>query len=177
MDMTSEQRVLAPQTVVWQALNDPEVLAACIPGCEAVAKVSDTEFNLVMTAKLEHYDWPGLRFCPTICLHFIRPEIVMDFVTLREFRTQPGKVWKKLAKARELVVTRNGKPFALLTETSPTKLEDDLRALRRAKAETAVASLRRAAGERGLAAMTPKAINAEIHAARREAKGRHAAGH
>lgn len=101
----------------------------------------------------------------------------MDFVTLREFRTQPGKVWKKLAKARELVVTRNGKPFALLTETSPTKLEDDLRALRRAKAETAVASLRRAAGERGLAAMTPKAINAEIHAARREAKGRHAAGH
>lgn len=56
----------------------------------------------------------------------------MDFVTLHEFRTQPGKVWKKLAKARELVVTRNGKPFALLTETSPTRLEDYLRALRRA---------------------------------------------
>ena len=50
----------------------------------------------------------------------------MDFITLREFRTQPGKVWKKLAKVRELVVTRNGKPFALLTETRPTKLEDDL---------------------------------------------------
>ena len=27
MEMTSEQRVLAPQTVVWKALNDPEVLA------------------------------------------------------------------------------------------------------------------------------------------------------
>lgn len=101
----------------------------------------------------------------------------MDFVTLREFRTQPGKVWKKLAKARELVVTRNGKPFALLTETSPIKLEDDLRALRRAKAETAVASMRRAARERGLAAMTMKKIDAEIRAARKEAKAQHAAGH
>ena len=101
----------------------------------------------------------------------------MDFVTLREFRTQPGKVWKKLAKARELVVTRNGKPFALLTETSSTKLEDDLRALRRAKAEAAVASLRRTAREGGLAAMPTKAIDAEIRAARKEAKDRHAAGH
>ncbi len=101
----------------------------------------------------------------------------MDFVTLREFRTQPGKVWKKLAKARELVVTRNGKPFALLTETSSTKLEDDLRALRRAKAETAVASLRLTARERKLTAMTMKAIDAEIRAARKEAKGQHAAGH
>ncbi|MHB8743066.1 MAG: type II toxin-antitoxin system Phd/YefM family antitoxin [Sulfuricaulis sp.] len=101
----------------------------------------------------------------------------MDFVTLREFRTQPGKVWKKLAKARELVVTRNGKPFALLTETSATKLEDDLRALRRAKAETAVAALRRTARERGLATMSTKAIDTEIRAARKEAKGQHAAGH
>ncbi len=52
MDMTSEQRVPVPQTEVWQALNDPRVLAACIPGCEAVDKVSDTEFNMVMTAKV-----------------------------------------------------------------------------------------------------------------------------
>ena len=101
----------------------------------------------------------------------------MDFVTLREFRIQPGKVWKKLSKARELVVTRNGKPFALLTETSPTKLEDDLRALRRAKAETAVASLRSIARERGLAAMTLKEINAEIRATRKEVKSRRASGH
>lgn len=101
----------------------------------------------------------------------------MDFITLREFRTQPGKVWKKLAKVRELVVTRNGKPFALLTETSPTKLEDDLRALRRAKAETSVVSLRRAAREQGLGVLSLKEINAEIRAARKEAKGRHAAGY
>ncbi|MBI3576331.1 MAG: hypothetical protein HY083_11875 [Gammaproteobacteria bacterium] len=108
---------------------------------------------------------------------FIHLGIAMDFITLREFRTQPGKVWKKLAKVRELVVTRNGKPFALLTETSPIKLEDDLRALRRAKAETAVASLRHAARERGLGVLSLKEINAEIRAARKEAKSRHAAGH
>jgi len=69
MEMTSEQRVLAPQTVVWKALNDPEVLAACIPGCETVAEVSDAEFNLVMRRDLrgrigldkEHLDPAFLR--------------------------------------------------------------------------------------------------------------------
>ncbi len=50
----------------------------------------------------------------------------MDFVSVRDFRTQPGEVWKKLAQQHELVVTRNGKPFAILTETSPTSLYADL---------------------------------------------------
>ncbi len=101
----------------------------------------------------------------------------MDFIALRELRTNPAKVWEKLAKARELVVTRNGKPFALLTETSPTTLEDDLRALRRARAEVAVASMRKQAAERGLATMTLEDINAEIRAARQEAKIKDAVGH
>lgn len=57
----------------------------------------------------------------------------MDFVTLREFRTQPGKIWMKLTKEHELVVTRNGKPFALLTETYPTSFDEDLARVRRAR--------------------------------------------
>jgi uncharacterized protein len=36
----------------WQALNDPEVLRACIPGCESIDRVSDTEYRVTMTARV-----------------------------------------------------------------------------------------------------------------------------
>ncbi len=48
MDITGTQRIEAPRPVVWKALNDPDVLRQCIPGCESLEKVSDTE----MTAKV-----------------------------------------------------------------------------------------------------------------------------
>jgi uncharacterized protein len=45
MEMTGEHRIPAPRQRVWEALNDPEVLKHCIPGCQSLDKVSDTEFN------------------------------------------------------------------------------------------------------------------------------------
>ena len=48
MELNDEKRIPAKQDVVWAALNDPEVLKRCIPGCEEVVKKSDTE----MTAKV-----------------------------------------------------------------------------------------------------------------------------
>jgi uncharacterized protein len=50
MEMTGEQLILLPQQKVWEALNDPEILKACIPGCETIERVSDTEYKVVMTA-------------------------------------------------------------------------------------------------------------------------------
>jgi carbon monoxide dehydrogenase subunit G len=52
MELTGEQRIAASRTQVWEALNDPEVLKQCIPGCEALEKVSDTEFHADVTAKV-----------------------------------------------------------------------------------------------------------------------------
>lgn len=52
MDIKGEQRIALPQERVWQALNDPEVLRQCIPGCEAVERVSDTEYKVIMTAAI-----------------------------------------------------------------------------------------------------------------------------
>lgn len=91
----------------------------------------------------------------------------MDFITLREFRTQPGKVWKKLAKARELVVTRNGKPFALLTATTPTTLDKDLVNLRRARFGRALSAIRAQARSRGLDKLSSEEVNAIIRDARK----------
>jgi uncharacterized protein len=45
MEMTGEFRIPAPRQRVWEALNDPEILKQCIPGCQALEKVSDNEFN------------------------------------------------------------------------------------------------------------------------------------
>lgn len=52
MDMSGEYRISAPREDVWKALNDPEILKACIPGCESLEKTSDTEMAAVVTAKL-----------------------------------------------------------------------------------------------------------------------------
>src|SRR5262245_20587475 len=47
-----EERVAAPIDKVWQALNDPEVLKACIPGCQNLEKRSDTEFSATVVLKI-----------------------------------------------------------------------------------------------------------------------------
>lgn len=50
MEMTGEQRIPVAQQRVWEALNDPEILRACIAGCESITRVSDVEYKVVMTA-------------------------------------------------------------------------------------------------------------------------------
>jgi uncharacterized protein len=50
--MTGEVQLSAPREEVWAKLNDAEVLKACIPGCEELNKLSDTEFQAVATTKI-----------------------------------------------------------------------------------------------------------------------------
>ena len=45
MDMTGEYRIPAARQQVWEALNDPEVLKAAIPGCDELVKRSETELE------------------------------------------------------------------------------------------------------------------------------------
>jgi uncharacterized protein len=52
MEMQGERRIPAPRQIVWERLNDPETLKQCIPGCESVDKVSDTEFTAKVRAKV-----------------------------------------------------------------------------------------------------------------------------
>jgi carbon monoxide dehydrogenase subunit G len=52
MDMTGTQHIEAPREAVWAALNDPDVLRRCIPGCESIEKISDTEMNAKVTLKI-----------------------------------------------------------------------------------------------------------------------------
>ena len=52
MEMAGEQLIPAAQAEVWRGLNDPEVLKACISGCESIERLSDTEYAVVTTAAI-----------------------------------------------------------------------------------------------------------------------------
>ncbi|MFN7102660.1 MAG: SRPBCC family protein [Pseudorhizobium sp.] len=52
MDVDGEERIAAPRQVVWQALNDPEILKQCIPGCQSLEKTSPTELVTTLRIKI-----------------------------------------------------------------------------------------------------------------------------
>lgn len=52
MEMTGEQLIHASQADTWAALNDTEVIKACVPGCESIERASDTDFVVQMTARV-----------------------------------------------------------------------------------------------------------------------------
>ena len=47
-----EERISAPVQKVWEALNDPDVLKECIPGCESLEKNSDTDLAAIIVLKI-----------------------------------------------------------------------------------------------------------------------------
>jgi hypothetical protein len=94
--------------------------------------------------------------------------ITMDFINVRELRLKPGAVWQRLVEEGELVLTRNGKPFAILSRTSPSGLEQDLQALRAARFGRALDAVRRTAAETGADRLTDEDIAAVIREAREE---------
>ena len=52
MDMTGERRIPAPRQKVWEALNDPAILKASIPGCESLEKTSDHDIQATAAIKI-----------------------------------------------------------------------------------------------------------------------------
>ncbi len=65
MNTTGEQRIAAPPQRVWQALNDPEILRASIPGCQSLEKGPDDRFTATVDVKVGPI---GARFKGTVCL-------------------------------------------------------------------------------------------------------------
>lgn len=52
MEMTSTRTVPAPVQTVWAALNNPEMLKGCIPGCEAIEPDGENSFRIALAAKV-----------------------------------------------------------------------------------------------------------------------------
>ncbi|MEW6543429.1 MAG: type II toxin-antitoxin system Phd/YefM family antitoxin [Nitrospirota bacterium] len=91
----------------------------------------------------------------------------MKFITVRDLRGRPGQVWSKLARERDVILTSNGKPIAILSAVSEDTLEDSLAAIRRSRAVTAVERMQREAIAADADKLSLDEINAEIRAARK----------
>jgi carbon monoxide dehydrogenase subunit G len=52
VEIKGEYRIPADRQTVWNALNDPEVLKRCIPGCESMEKAADGSYSARMLAKI-----------------------------------------------------------------------------------------------------------------------------
>ena len=91
----------------------------------------------------------------------------MRFVTVRNLRGKSGQIWKKLAKMKEMVITSNGKPIAILSPTTEEMLEESLAAIRQARAIHAVQTMQLKSVQKGLDRLSLEDINAEVRAARK----------
>ncbi|KQT83954.1 carbon monoxide dehydrogenase subunit G [Aurantimonas sp. Leaf443] len=52
MDLKGEYRLPAPRQTVWEALNDPDVLKSCIPGCESLEMTGDNQMAATVVTKI-----------------------------------------------------------------------------------------------------------------------------
>jgi carbon monoxide dehydrogenase subunit G len=52
MELTNSRTVPASVETTWAALNDPETLKACIPGCESIERTGENELKAAVTARV-----------------------------------------------------------------------------------------------------------------------------
>ncbi|MCX6053369.1 MAG: type II toxin-antitoxin system prevent-host-death family antitoxin [Chloroflexi bacterium] len=93
----------------------------------------------------------------------------MDFVPYRELRNEPAALRKKLQDKGDLVVTVNGKPFAVMVDLSNCENMDEVQIfLSRLRLQMAIRSVRSKARRDGLDKLSEKEIEEEIQKARAE---------
>ena len=91
----------------------------------------------------------------------------MQFIGIRDFRSKSASILKKLGREKEMVITSNGRPVAVLSAVNEGDLERSLKILRRARAMAAFELMQKKAAASSLNKMSLPDINEEIHKARR----------
>ena len=92
----------------------------------------------------------------------------MKFITVRDLRTSPAKVWKALPEEKEMVITNNGRPIALLTPITDENFEETIKAMRRSRAASAIKNMQLYSVETGKNRMTNEEIEDEIRQSRKD---------
>ncbi len=94
----------------------------------------------------------------------------MRFVSVREFKTKSGRVWKDLIQEKDMVLTNNGRPVAMVSSIPDGNVESSLAALRKARAILAVEQMQAQSIAAGTDRLTMRDIEAEIAVVRRNRK-------
>lgn len=92
----------------------------------------------------------------------------MKFVSVRDLRLKPKKIWKLAKEEKDLVITANGRPVAILTGTDEESFEEQLNAIRRARTLLALESVQAESVRKGTHQIRREQIDDEIRAARRD---------
>lgn len=92
----------------------------------------------------------------------------MKFLSVRDLRGKSAQIWKELLEEREMVVTSNGRPIAILAAITEANLEESLSAFRQARAVEAVVSLQRRSIQQGTSKISMDEINEEIKSIRKK---------
>lgn len=90
----------------------------------------------------------------------------MKFLSVRDLRGKSAQIWKELPVEKEMVITSNGRPIAILAAINDGNLEESLATFRRSRSVEAVASIQRRSRKRGKDKITLDEINAEIKSVR-----------
>ncbi len=89
----------------------------------------------------------------------------MKFLSTRDLRNRPGAI-RMMLEDDDVVLTSNGRPFAIIVGVDEGDVERTAAALRRARAQLAISRMRRTAAATGLSTIPPEEIEAEIRGAR-----------
>lgn len=92
----------------------------------------------------------------------------MKFVSVRDLKEKSAKIWKELPEEKEMVLTSNGRPIAVLRAINEENLEQVLSAFRRVRAIEAVAALQYESTVKGTSALSEEEIDEEIKAVRKK---------
>jgi len=94
----------------------------------------------------------------------------MKLLSVRDLKTKSSQVWKDLPEQKEVVITSNGRPIAILSSVNENNLEQFLSAFRQARAIEAVTSIQYESVRKGTDNITLEEINKEIKAVRSKRK-------
>ena len=92
----------------------------------------------------------------------------MKFVTVRELRNSTAAIREQLEEDKDLVLTANGKPFAILSEVNQDSVEEQIQGARRARLRATIGRIQAKAKADGLDGMSMDEINAIIAEGRAE---------
>jgi len=96
----------------------------------------------------------------------------MRFLSVRDLRGDSARVWRELADEKEMIVTSNGRPVAVLAAVDESSVEQSLAAWRQVRATQAIADIQRESVRKGTDAMSMDDIDAEIKQVRQSRRNR-----
>ena len=91
----------------------------------------------------------------------------MKFISIRDLRLKPGEVWKQTKVEKDLVITSNGRPVAILTGVNEETFEDELDVIQRTRALKALDNLHKESVMKGTHLISDQEIQKEIEAVRK----------